>query len=144
LFWLPQIGRAGRLGAPGWAITFVNNENKSVFAELVDILEPLEVQLPSQLLHSPHLSLQRERRKRKQQIWGSSSDSGATKKTKEERSFYDRLADVQLCRTEAQAELKLKSQKYSQNASCWYAMGSRHAEALGQNCSSDNQLTFNA
>jgi len=68
-----------------------------VFAELVDILEPLEVQLPSQLLHSPHLSLQREQRKRKQQIWDNSSGgSGATKKTKEERSFYNRLADVQL------------------------------------------------
>lgn len=86
-----------------------------MFAELVDILEPLEVQLPSQLLHSPHLSLQRERRKRKQQIWASSSSgSGATKKTKEERSFYDRLADVQLCHIEVQAELKLLSQKYSQ------------------------------
>ena len=60
-----QVGRAGRLSSPGWAVTFVNNENKGVFADLVDVLQPLGVQLPSQLLHSPLLGLQREQRKRK-------------------------------------------------------------------------------
>ena len=50
-----------------------------VFADLVDVLEPLGVQLPSQLLTSPYLTLQREQRKRKQEARGSSSKRKAAK-----------------------------------------------------------------
>lgn len=78
-----QIGRAGRLGAPGWAVTFINAENKGVFADLVDVLEPLGVQLPCQLVSSPHLILQREQRKRKQE------DQGSSKKRTAARDLYN-------------------------------------------------------
>jgi len=60
-----------------------------VFVHLVDLLEPMGVQLPSQLLHSPHLALQRERTKRKQ-----AQDGSGSKVAKKERSFYDGLVSV--------------------------------------------------
>lgn len=60
-----QVGRAGRLDSPGWAITFINNENKGIFVDIVELFEPMKVTLPSELVSSRHLSLQRERRKRK-------------------------------------------------------------------------------
>lgn len=47
------------------SIIFVCVPISGVFVDLVDILEPLGVQLPSQLLTSPYLALQREQRKRK-------------------------------------------------------------------------------
>ena len=50
------------MGSPGWAVSFINNECKGIFADLVELLDPLGVQLPPQLTHSPHLSLQQERR----------------------------------------------------------------------------------
>ncbi|KAL5482070.1 hypothetical protein EMCRGX_G022351 [Ephydatia muelleri] len=79
-----QIGRAGRLGAAGWATTFINAENKGVFADLVDVLEPLGVQLPPQLLTSPYLALQREQRKRKEQ-----EAQGKGKKRKTAKDLYN-------------------------------------------------------
>lgn len=53
------------MGSPGWAVSFINNECKSIFADLVELLDPLGVSLPPQLTHSPHLSLQRQQRKTK-------------------------------------------------------------------------------
>ena len=79
-----QIGRAGRLGAPGWATTFINAENKGVFADLVDVLEPLGVHLPSQLLTSPYLALQREQRKRKEE-----GSQGKGRKRKTAKDLYN-------------------------------------------------------
>ena len=59
--------------------------------ELVDLLEPMGVQLPSQLLHSPHLALQREKRKRKQ---AQDANGSGSKVAKKERSFYDGLVSA--------------------------------------------------
>ena len=59
-----QVGRAGHLGSPGHAVSFINNESKSIFADFVDVVGDLGVHLPAELTHSPHLSLQREQRKR--------------------------------------------------------------------------------
>ena len=52
------------MGSPGYAVSFINNESKSIFAEFVDIVGGLGVHLPAELTHSPHLTLQREQRKR--------------------------------------------------------------------------------
>ena len=46
-------------------MSFINNECKNIFADLVDLLHPLGVQLPPELIHSHHLSLQREQKKEK-------------------------------------------------------------------------------
>lgn len=56
-----QVGRAGRLGNAGWALTFINNTNKLVFLDLVETLQPLDVKLPEELLNSPHLLQQKQR-----------------------------------------------------------------------------------
>ncbi|XP_043079031.1 LOW QUALITY PROTEIN: probable ATP-dependent RNA helicase DDX59 [Puntigrus tetrazona] len=56
-----QIGRAGRLGHRGTAITFVNNNNKRLFLEIVNRVKPTGSILPPQLLNSPHLHEQQRR-----------------------------------------------------------------------------------
>lgn len=58
-----QVGRAGRLGNTGWALTFINNTNKLVFLDLVETLQPLGVNLPEELLNSPYLLQQKQRTK---------------------------------------------------------------------------------
>ena len=58
-----QVGRAGRLGSTGWALTFINNTNKHVFIDLVETLQPLAVTLPEELLNSPYLLQQKQRSK---------------------------------------------------------------------------------
>ncbi|CDQ85337.1 unnamed protein product [Oncorhynchus mykiss] len=60
-----QVGRAGRLGHRGTAITFVNNDNKRLFLEVVNRVKPTGSQLPPQLLNSPHLHEQQRRDKQK-------------------------------------------------------------------------------
>lgn len=64
--YIHQVGRAGRLGATGWAYSFINNENKSIFPELLDRLKALPAgqvtPLPSELLNS---SLVRDRKRPK-------------------------------------------------------------------------------
>ncbi|XP_010894289.2 probable ATP-dependent RNA helicase DDX59 [Esox lucius] len=60
-----QVGRAGRLGHRGTAITFVNNNNKHLFLEVVNRVKPTGSQLPPQLLNSPHLHEQQRREKQK-------------------------------------------------------------------------------
>lgn len=57
--YIHQVGRAGRLGKTGWALTFINNTNKRVFVDLVDTLQPLDVHLPDELLNSPYLLQQK-------------------------------------------------------------------------------------
>ncbi|XP_017334045.1 probable ATP-dependent RNA helicase DDX59 [Ictalurus punctatus] len=59
-----QIGRAGRLGHRGTAITFMNNNNKRLFLGIVERVKPTGSQLPPQLLNSPHL-IEQQRRARK-------------------------------------------------------------------------------
>ncbi|XP_048832907.1 probable ATP-dependent RNA helicase DDX59 isoform X2 [Brienomyrus brachyistius] len=60
-----QVGRAGRLGHRGTAITLVNNNNKRLFLELVKRVQPTGSLLPPQLLNSPHLHEQQRRAKQK-------------------------------------------------------------------------------
>ncbi|XP_077573194.1 putative ATP-dependent RNA helicase DDX59 [Stigmatopora nigra] len=60
-----QVGRAGRLGHRGTAITFLNNNNKRIFLSVVNRVKPTGTILPPQLLNSPHLHEQ-QRRERKQ------------------------------------------------------------------------------
>ncbi|XP_075689508.1 putative ATP-dependent RNA helicase DDX59 [Rhinoderma darwinii] len=50
-----QIGRAGRLGHRGTAITFINKNNKNLFWDLVKRVQPTGSLLPPQLLHSPYV-----------------------------------------------------------------------------------------
>ncbi|XP_036442408.1 probable ATP-dependent RNA helicase DDX59 [Colossoma macropomum] len=56
-----QIGRAGRLGHRGTAITFMNNNNKRLFLDIVNRVKPTGSLLPPQLLNSPHLHEQQRR-----------------------------------------------------------------------------------
>uniref|UniRef100_G3P293 RNA helicase n=1 Tax=Gasterosteus aculeatus TaxID=69293 RepID=G3P293_GASAC len=60
-----QVGRAGRLGHRGTAITFLNNSNKRLFIEVVKRVKPTGSILPPQLLNSPHLHEQQRREKQK-------------------------------------------------------------------------------
>uniref|UniRef100_UPI0037E954BF probable ATP-dependent RNA helicase DDX59 n=1 Tax=Semicossyphus pulcher TaxID=241346 RepID=UPI0037E954BF len=60
-----QVGRAGRLGHRGTAITFLNNNNKRLFLEVVNRVKPTGSILPPQLLNSPHLHEQQRRQKQK-------------------------------------------------------------------------------
>ncbi|KAM9761430.1 putative ATP-dependent RNA helicase DDX59 [Menidia menidia] len=60
-----QVGRAGRLGHRGTAITFLNNNNKRLFLGVVNRVKPTGSILPPQLLNSPHLHEQRRREKQK-------------------------------------------------------------------------------
>ncbi|XP_048473561.1 probable ATP-dependent RNA helicase DDX59 [Rhincodon typus] len=56
-----QVGRAGRLGHQGTAITFVNNSSSKHFLELVKRVKPTGTLLPPQLLNSPYLNEQQRR-----------------------------------------------------------------------------------
>ncbi|CAN6464614.1 unnamed protein product [Victoria cruziana] len=49
-----QVGRAARLGVNGVAIVFINEENKSLFKELINVLKSSGSALPTALLNSPH------------------------------------------------------------------------------------------
>ncbi|XP_034439455.1 probable ATP-dependent RNA helicase DDX59 [Hippoglossus hippoglossus] len=60
-----QVGRAGRLGHRGTAISFVNNNNKRLFLEVVNRVKPTGSTLPPQLLNSPYLHEQQRREKQK-------------------------------------------------------------------------------
>ncbi|XP_025998245.1 putative ATP-dependent RNA helicase DDX59 [Astatotilapia calliptera] len=60
-----QVGRAGRLGHRGTAITLLNNNNKRLFLEVVSRVKPTGSILPPQLLNSPHLHEQQRREKQR-------------------------------------------------------------------------------
>ncbi|KAK2907036.1 hypothetical protein Q8A67_006021 [Cirrhinus molitorella] len=60
-----QIGRAGRLGHRGTSITFMNNNNKRLFLDIVNRVKPTGSILPPQLLNSPHLHEQQRRAKQR-------------------------------------------------------------------------------
>ncbi|CAK8532953.1 unnamed protein product [Lathyrus sativus] len=49
-----QIGRASRMGEEGQAIVFVNDENKNVFAELIDVLKSGAAAIPRELINSQY------------------------------------------------------------------------------------------
>ncbi|KAJ8376170.1 hypothetical protein SKAU_G00067500 [Synaphobranchus kaupii] len=60
-----QVGRAGRLGYRGTAITLVNNNNKRLFLDVVNRVKPTGSLLPPQLLNSPHLHEQHRRERQR-------------------------------------------------------------------------------
>uniref|UniRef100_A0A3P9MIY8 RNA helicase n=1 Tax=Oryzias latipes TaxID=8090 RepID=A0A3P9MIY8_ORYLA len=60
-----QVGRAGRLGHRGTAITFLNNNNKRLFLGVVNRVKPTGSILPPQLLNSPYLHEQQRRERQK-------------------------------------------------------------------------------
>ncbi|KAM6217913.1 putative ATP-dependent RNA helicase DDX59 isoform 4-T4 [Rhynchocyon petersi] len=68
-----QIGRVGRLGQRGTAITFINNNSKRLFWDIAKRVKPTGTILPPQLLNSPYLHDQR----RKEQQTQSSLVTGA-------------------------------------------------------------------
>ncbi|XP_036613992.1 probable ATP-dependent RNA helicase DDX59 [Trichosurus vulpecula] len=61
-----QVGRAGRLGHNGTAITFINNNTKKLFLDIVKRVKPTGSILPPQLLNSPYLHEQK--RKEQQRV----------------------------------------------------------------------------
>ncbi|XP_060088322.1 probable ATP-dependent RNA helicase DDX59 [Heteronotia binoei] len=67
-----QVGRAGRLGQRGTAITFINNNSKKLFWDVVKRVKPTGTILPPQLLNSPYLHDQ----KRKEQQRSKQSQNG--------------------------------------------------------------------
>ncbi|XP_054240075.1 probable ATP-dependent RNA helicase DDX59 [Indicator indicator] len=56
-----QVGRAGRLGHSGTAITFINNNSKKLFWDVVKRVKPTGTILPPQLINSPYLHDQKRR-----------------------------------------------------------------------------------
>ncbi|XP_062280045.1 probable ATP-dependent RNA helicase DDX59 [Scomber scombrus] len=72
-----QVGRAGRLGHRGTAITFINNNNKRLFLDVVNRVKPTGSILPPQLLNSPHLHEQQRRDRQKAKL--ESEDTLVTK-----------------------------------------------------------------
>ncbi|XP_053178459.1 probable ATP-dependent RNA helicase DDX59 [Scomber japonicus] len=72
-----QVGRAGRLGHRGTAITFINNNNKRLFLDVVNRVKPTGSILPPQLLNSPHLHEQQRRERQKAKL--ESEDTLVTK-----------------------------------------------------------------
>ncbi|KAL8178215.1 UNVERIFIED_CONTAM: DEAD (Asp-Glu-Ala-Asp) box polypeptide 59 [Gekko kuhli] len=67
-----QVGRAGRLGHSGTAITFINNNSKKLFWDVVKRVKPTGTILPPLLLNSPYLHDQ----KRKEQQRSKQSQNG--------------------------------------------------------------------
>ena len=47
----------------GNAVTFINNTNKSIFLSFSDLMKRIGVVLPAQLRSSPHLMLQRDKKR---------------------------------------------------------------------------------
>lgn len=72
--YIHQVGRAGRLGSKGLAITFINNTNKGVFLDLIETIQPHGVKLPQELTNSPYLAEQQYARERKQKSRKRKSD----------------------------------------------------------------------
>ncbi|XP_030061484.1 probable ATP-dependent RNA helicase DDX59 [Microcaecilia unicolor] len=56
-----QVGRAGRLGHSGTAITFVNKNNRKLFWDIVKRVQPTGSLLPPQLLNSPYVHEQQKK-----------------------------------------------------------------------------------
>ncbi|XP_015423932.1 PREDICTED: probable ATP-dependent RNA helicase DDX59 [Myotis davidii] len=59
-----QVGRVGRLGQKGTAITFINDNSKQLFWDVAKRVKPTGSLLPPQLLNSPYL---RDQQRREQQ-----------------------------------------------------------------------------
>ena len=72
--YIHMIGRASRLGNPGSAMVFVDNDSKALFKELVALLRASATVIPRELLNSPYLhstyalAYNRRKRRRKQNV----------------------------------------------------------------------------
>uniref|UniRef100_A0A8D2CEF3 Probable ATP-dependent RNA helicase DDX59 n=1 Tax=Sus scrofa TaxID=9823 RepID=A0A8D2CEF3_PIG len=60
-----QVGRVGRLGQNGTAITFINNNSKRLFWDIAKRVKPTGSLLPPQLLNSPYLHEQKRKEQQK-------------------------------------------------------------------------------
>ncbi|XP_036133378.1 probable ATP-dependent RNA helicase DDX59 isoform X2 [Molossus molossus] len=60
-----EVGRVGRLGQTGTAITFINNNSKRLFWDVAQSVKPTGSTLPPQLLHSPYLHEQRRKERQR-------------------------------------------------------------------------------
>ena len=60
--YIHQVGRAGRLDTKGFAISFINNDNKNIFHSLAELFEESDTRLPAEVINSPFLQLQKEKR----------------------------------------------------------------------------------
>lgn len=60
-----QVGRVGRLGQNGTAITFINNNSKRLFWDIAKRVKPTGSILPPQLLNSPYLHDQKRKEQQK-------------------------------------------------------------------------------
>lgn len=72
-----QVGRVGRLGQNGTAITFINNNSKKLFWDVAKRVKPTGSILPPQLLNSPYLHEQKRREQQKDKQTQSSLVTGA-------------------------------------------------------------------
>uniref|UniRef100_A0A8C2RGP5 Probable ATP-dependent RNA helicase DDX59 n=1 Tax=Capra hircus TaxID=9925 RepID=A0A8C2RGP5_CAPHI len=72
-----QIGRVGRLGQHGTAITFINNNSKRLFWDIAKHVKPTGSLLPPQLLNSPYLHDQRRKEQQKDRQTQSDLVTGA-------------------------------------------------------------------
>eukprot|EP00057_Strongylocentrotus_purpuratus_P013837 XP_011668311.1 PREDICTED: probable ATP-dependent RNA helicase DDX59 [Strongylocentrotus purpuratus] len=74
--YIHQIGRTGRLGTNGTAMTFINNNSKKLFLQFTGTLKPLGVILPPELINSPHLSYHRQQHRSRDRRVDASSHRG--------------------------------------------------------------------
>lgn len=72
-----QVGRVGRLGQNGTAITFINNNSKRLFWDVAKRVKPTGSILPPQLLNSPYLHEQKRKEQQKDRQTQSSLVTGA-------------------------------------------------------------------
>nr|XP_010954570.1 probable ATP-dependent RNA helicase DDX59 [Camelus bactrianus]XP_010954571.1 probable ATP-dependent RNA helicase DDX59 [Camelus bactrianus]XP_045373581.1 probable ATP-dependent RNA helicase DDX59 [Camelus bactrianus] len=72
-----QIGRVGRLGQNGTAITFINNSSKRLFWDVAKRVGPTGSLLPPQLLNSPYLHEQKRKEQQRDRRTQSDLVTGA-------------------------------------------------------------------
>ena len=63
--YIHQIGRAGGLGSTGFVMSFINNSNKKIFLDLRELFKTTENKLPDQMIHSPYMAIESEKREKK-------------------------------------------------------------------------------
>eukprot|EP01018_Ginkgo_biloba_P034718 Gb_22571 [translate_table: standard] len=73
--YIHQVGRASRLGMPGSAIVFINNEDKALFNDFISLLKSSGAPVPRELANSPYwqssyamVYKQRNQKKRKHHL----------------------------------------------------------------------------
>ncbi|XP_036009142.1 probable ATP-dependent RNA helicase DDX59 isoform X5 [Mus musculus] len=72
-----KVGRVGRLGQNGTAITFINNNSKRLFWDVAKRVKPTGSILPPQLLNSPYLHEQKRKEQQKDRQTQNSLVTGA-------------------------------------------------------------------